>query len=229
LSAIYRQGVVPLFDGWEGALPGLVYVIDDDASFRTAIERRLKLAGYEVETYSSAEQLLDRLPNVEKPGCILLDVRMPGLTGLELQSCLAERGSILPIIFVTGYSDTPTTVRAIKAGADDFLTKPTSSVQLIDAIEHAMARFESSLRQRNELDAFRGLVASLTPRERQVFNLIVRGKINKLIAHELGTTERTVKAHRHEVMEKMQVNSLAELVSIAERLGMLDRGQERSS
>ena len=210
-------------------MPGLVYVIDDDASFRTAIERRLTLAGYEVETYSSAEQLLDRLPNVEKPGCILLDVRMPGLTGLELQSRLAARGSILPIIFVTGYSDTPTTVRAIKAGADDFLTKPTSSVQLIDAIERAMARFESSLFQRNELDAFRGLVASLTPRERQVFNLIVRGKINKQIAYELGTTERTVKAHRHEVMEKMRVNSLAELVSIAERLGMLDSRHDRNS
>jgi FixJ family two-component response regulator len=210
-------------------LPGLVHVIDDDASFRTAIERRLKFAGYEVETYSSAQQLLDRFPDVEKPGCILLDVQMPGLSGLELQSRLAERGSILPIIFVTGYSDTPTTVRAIKAGAEDFLTKPASSEQLIDAIERAVARFNSDLTQRNKLGAFRELVASLTPRERQVFNLIVRGKINKQIAYELGTTERTVKAHRHEVMEKMQVNSLAELVSISERLGLLDFRRERSS
>ena len=203
-------------------MSGLIHVIDDDASFRTAIERRLKFAGYEVETYSSGQQLLDRLPNVEKRGCILLDVQMPGLTGLELQSRLAERGSLLPIIFVTGHSDTPTTVRAIKAGAEAFLTKPASSEQLIGAIERAMVRFESASNQRSELDAFRGLVASLTPRERQVFSLIVRGKINKQIAYDLGTTERTVKAHRHEVMEKMQVNSLAALVSIAERLNLLD-------
>ena len=210
-------------------MPGLVHVIDDDASFRTAIERRLKLAGYDVETYSSAQQLLDRLPGVEKPGCILLDVQMPYLSGLDLQSRLIERGSILPIIFVTGYADTPATVRAIKAGAEDFLTKPATSTQLIDAIERAMTRYESARRQRNELNSFRGLVATLTPRERQVFNLIVRGKINKQIAHELGTTERTVKAHRHQVMEKMQVHSLAELVSNAERLGMLDPGRDSST
>ena len=210
-------------------MPGLVHVIDDDASFRTAIERRLKLAGYDVETYSSAQQLLDHLPDVERPGCILLDVQMPGLSGLDLQSRLIERGSILPIIFVTGYADTPTTVRAIKAGAEDFLTKPATSAQLIDAIERAMTRYESARRQRNELNSFRGLAATLTPRERQVFNLIVRGKINKQIAHELGTTERTVKAHRHQVMEKMQVHSLAELVSNAERLGMLDPGRDSST
>ena len=203
-------------------MPGLVHVIDDDASFRTAVERRLKLAGYDVETYSSAEQLLDRLPDADAPGCILLDVHMPGLSGLDLQSRLVERGSILPIVFVTGYADTPTTVRAIKAGAEDFLAKPASSEQLIDAIERAMARYESARHQRSELDSLRRLMASLTPRERQVFNLIVRGKLNKQIAHELGTTERTVKAHRHQVMEKMQVHSLAELVSNAERLGMLD-------
>jgi RNA polymerase sigma factor (sigma-70 family) len=203
-------------------LPGLVLLVDDDASFRTAIERRLKLAHYEVETYSSAQKLLDRLPGVDKPGCILLDVRMPGLSGPELQSRLIELGSILPIVFVTGHADTPTTVQAIKAGAEDFLTKPISSEQLIDAIERAMARYESARSQRGKLDAIRALVATLTPRERQVFDLIVRGKINKQIAFELGTTERTVKAHRHQVMEKMQVHSLAELVSSAERLGMLD-------
>jgi RNA polymerase sigma factor (sigma-70 family) len=196
--------------------------VDDDASFRTAVERRLKLAGYDVETYVSAQQLLDRLPGAEKRGCILLDVQMPGLSGLDLQSRLIERGSILPIVFVTGYADTPATVRAIKSGAEDFLTKPASSVVLIDAIERAMARYESAHHQRNELDSLRVLVATLTPRERQVFNLIVRGKINKQVAHELGTTERTVKAHRHQVMEKMQVASLAELVTNAERLGMLD-------
>lgn len=210
-------------------MPCLIHVVDDDASFRKAIERRLKFSGYEVETYSSASQLVDRLPNVEKLGCILLDVQMSGVTGLELQSWLIEHGSILPIIFVTAHSDTRTTVRAIRAGAEDFLTKPVSSEQLIDAIERAMARFESTFNQRNKLDAFRRLVATLTPRETQVFNLIIRGKINKQIAYELGTTERTVKAHRHEVMEKMQVNSLAELVSIAERLGLLNREHDWNS
>jgi FixJ family two-component response regulator len=210
-------------------LPGLVHVIDDDASFRTAVERRLKLAGYDVETYSSAQQLLDRLPDADTPGCILLDVQMPGLSGLELQSRLNERGSILPIVFVTGYADTPTTVRAIKAGAEDFLTKPASSEQLIDAIERAMVRYESARHQRSEFKSLRRLVATLTPRERQVFNLIVRGKINKQIAYELGTTERTIKAHRHQVMDKMQVQSLAELVSNAERLGMLDPGHDSSA
>lgn len=202
-------------------MPGLVRVVDDDASFRTAIERRLKHAGYEVETYSSAQHLLDRLPGVEKPGCILLDVQMPGLSGLELQNRLLELGSILPIVFVTGHSDIPTTVRAIKAGAEDFLTKPIPSEQMIAAIERAMARYDLASSQRAELNSFLALVASLTPRERQVFHLMVRGMINKKIAGELGTTERTVKAHRHEVMEKMQVDSLAELVSSAVRLGVL--------
>jgi FixJ family two-component response regulator len=203
-------------------LPGRVHVVDDDASFRTAIARRLKLAGYEVETYASARELLDHLPGNGAPGCILLDVRIPGLSGPELQSRLAELGSTLPIVFLTGHADTPTTVRTIKAGAEDFLTKPVSSEQLIDAIERALARREAAQGQRSRLDSFRTLMASLTPRERQVFDLIVRGKINKQIAFELGTTERTVKAHRHQVMEKMRVHSLAELVSIAERLGLLD-------
>lgn len=202
-------------------MPSLVHVVDDDASFRTAIERRLKHAAYEVETYSSAQHLLDRLPGVEKPGCILLDVQMPGLSGLELQNRLVELGSILPIVFVTGHSDIPTTVRAIKAGAEDFLTKPIPSEQLIAAIERAMARYDLARRQRAEINSFLALVATLTPRERQVFYLMVRGMINKKIADELGTTERTVKAHRHEVMEKMQVDSLAELVASAVRLGVL--------
>jgi FixJ family two-component response regulator len=208
----------------EGKLPGLVHVVDDDASFRTAIERRLTLAGYDVATYPSAQQLLDRLPDDPRPGCILLDVRIPGLSGPELQNRLSELGSTLPIVFLTGYADTATTVRAIKAGAEDFLTKPVSSEQLIDAIERAIARHGAARSQRSRLDSHRFLLATLTPRERQVFELIVRGKINKQIAHQLGTTERTVKAHRHQVMEKMQVRSLAELVSIAERLGVLGSG-----
>jgi FixJ family two-component response regulator len=146
---------------------------------------------------------------------------MPGLNGLELQHRLSQLGSILPIVFVTGYSDIPTTVRAIKAGAEDVLTKPIPSEQMIAAIERAMAHCELARTHRTELKSFRALVASLTPRERQVFYLMVRGMINKKIAGELGTTERTVKAHRHEVMEKMQVESLAELVSSAVRHGVI--------
>src|SRR6478736_6120351 len=160
-------------------MPGIVHVVDDDTSFRTAIERRLKQAGYEVETYSSAQHLLDRPPGVERPGCILLDVKMPGLNGLELQDRLSQLGSILPIVFVTGYSDIPTTVRAIKAGAEDFLTKPIPSEQLIDAIERSMAQYELAHSQRTELNSFLALIASLTPRERQVFYLMARGLINK--------------------------------------------------
>jgi len=210
-------------------LPGLIHVVDDDASFRKAIERRLKLAGYEVATYPSAQQLLERLPDNREAGCILLDVRIPGMSGPELQSRLSDLGITLPIVFLTGHEDTATTVRAIKAGAEDFLTKSVSSEQLIDAIERAMARHDAARMQRSKLDSFRAHVATLTPRERQVFELIVRGKINKQIAYELGTTERTVKAHRHQVMEKMQVHSLAELVSIAERLGILDSNRSAGS
>jgi FixJ family two-component response regulator len=198
-----------------------VHVVDDDASFRVAIERRLKLAGYNVATYATAEQLLDRLPSDDTLGCILLDVQIPGLTGPELQERLGQLGSALPIVFVTGHGDIPTSVRAIKAGAEDFLTKPVSSEDLLHAIEKALAHQGALLDQREKLDAMRDRIALLTPREREVFNLVVQGKINKQIAFALGTTERTIKAHRHSVMEKMQVQSLAELVLIAERVGVL--------
>jgi FixJ family two-component response regulator len=204
---------------------GVIHVVDDDASFRIAIERRLKLAGYEVATYETAQQLLDQLPAVVAPGCILLDVQIPGLSGPELQRRLIELGSTVPIVFLTGYADTATTVRAIKAGAEDFLTKPVASQQLIDTIERALQHQEVAGALRGRLDGFRHVLSSLTRRERQVFDWVVRGTINKQIAHERGLTERTVKAHRHQVMEKMQVQSLAELVSIAERLGMLDASQ----
>jgi FixJ family two-component response regulator len=202
-------------------LTGLVYVVDDDASFRGAVARRLRLAGYDVVLCASAQQLLEQLPGPSGRSCILLDVQIPGLSGPDLQIRLGELGSVLPIVFLTGYSDTATTVRTIKAGAEDFLTKPVSSEHLIDAIERAMTRYEAVLGQRSRHDALRELLATLTPRERQVFDFIVRGKINKQIAFELGTTERTIKAHRHQVMEKMRVNSVAELVSMAERLGLL--------
>ena len=212
-------------------MPGVVHVVDDDASFRTAIERRLKKAGYDVSTYPSAQHLLDHLPDEKEAGCILLDVRIPGLSGPELQRRLSELGSTLPIVFLSGYADVPTTVQAIKAGADDFLTKPVSSGQLLDAIQRAIAHHEAARdaheaarEEKGRLDTVRARLALLTPREREVFELVVRGKTNKHVAIELGTTERTIKAHRHRVMAKMQVQSVAELVSLAERLGTLAAG-----
>ena len=202
--------------------PGVVHIVDDDESFRKAIERNLKHAGYEVATYASAEHLLDRLPSESMPGCILLDVRIPGLSGPELQERLSELGSTLPIIFLTGYPDVRTTVRTIKAGAEDFLTKPVSSDQLLQAVERAIAHYEMTRGLKTELDMIRAHIAALTPRERQVFELVIRGDTNKQVAGALGCTERTIKAHRHRVMEKMHVRSLAELVSLAERVGVLD-------
>jgi RNA polymerase sigma factor (sigma-70 family) len=201
---------------------GVVHVVDDDASFRTAIERRLKQAGYEVATYPSAERLLDRLPSDSVPSCILLDVRIPGLSGPELQNRLSELGLTLPIVFLTGYADIPTTVQVIKAGADDFLTKPVKSDQLLLTIQRAMSRHEATRDKRIKLNTVRAHIAALTPREHQVFELVIRGKTNKQIANALGTTERTIKAHRHRVMEKMQVESLAELVSLAEQTRVRD-------
>lgn len=200
---------------------GTIHVVDDDTSFRTALERRLRKAGYEVAIYSSAQQLLDRLPDENGPACILLDVRMPGVSGPELQTRLGELGATLPIIFLTGYADVRSTVKAIKAGAEDVLTKPVSSEQLLRAVEQAIARHQMSRGAKAKLDALRVQLARLTPRETQVFELVVQGRINKQIAQQLGATERTIKAHRHRVMEKMGIQSLAELVSIAERLGVL--------
>ena len=201
-------------------MPGLVHVIDDDASFRRAMERRLKHAGYEVATYASAHHLLDRLPSESVPGCILLDVQIPGMGGPELQARLNRLGSTLPIIFLTGHPDIPTTVRAIKAGANDFLTKPVSSDELFQAIERVIAHHEVTFGLKSNLNMVRARIATLTPREREVFELVIRGDTNKRIARALGCSDRTIKAHRHKVMEKMQVHTLAELVSVAERAGV---------
>jgi RNA polymerase sigma factor (sigma-70 family) len=201
-------------------LLGRVHIVDDDESFRKAIERHLRYAGYEVETYASAQHLLDRLPSESEPGCILLDVRLPGLTGPELQERLRELGSTMPIIFMTGYPDIRTTVKTVKAGAEDFLTKPIPSDQLLQAVGRAVAHHNETRGLKNKIDAVRVRIAALTPREREVFLLVIRGNPNKQIANALGCTERTIKAHRHRVMEKMQVRSLPELVSLAERIGV---------
>jgi FixJ family two-component response regulator len=201
-------------------LLGRVHIVDDDESFRKAIERHLRYAGYEVETYASAQHLLDRLPSESEPGCILLDVRLPGLTGPELQERLSELGSTLPIIFLTGYPDVRTTVRTIKAGAEDFLAKPVPSNKLLQAVERAIARHNAAYLVKSARAVVLARIGTLTPREREVFELVVRGNPNKQVARALGCTERTIKAHRHNVMEKMQVQSLAELVSLAERVGV---------
>ena len=202
-------------------LSGYVHVVDDDAAFRAAIERRLKKAGYEVVTYPSAQHLLDRLPSESEFGCILLDVRIPGLSGPELQGRLNDLGSSLPIVFLTGHADVPTTVRTIKAGADDFLTKPVSSDALLRAIERAITCHEGTRSLKAKLDLARANIGKMTPRERQVFELVIRGATNKHAARSMGCTARTIKAHRQRVMEKMQVQSLTELVSLAERVGVL--------
>ena len=199
----------------------VIHIVDDDASFRTAVGRLLREFGYEIVVYELAQQLLERLADDFVPGCILLDVQIPGLSGPELQDHLIKKGSTLPIIFLTGYGDIPTSVKAIKAGADDFLTKPVAREQLLASIERAIARHERTKQQRDRVDALRFLAGKLTPRESEVFKLVILGKMNKQIAHELGTTERTIKAHRQRVMQKLQVQSLAELVSIGERIGVL--------
>ena len=199
-------------------MPGKIYVVDDDASFRTAIQRRLQKEGYQVETFSSAQQLLDRRPGRAESGCILLDVQLPALSGPELQRRLSELGSTLPSVFITGHADISTTVQALKAGADDFLTKPVKSGELVGAIERALTRYEETRGLMRALDGHHVRLASLTPRERQVFDLVVRGKINKQIAHQLGSAERTIKAHRQRVMERWRFNLSH---SVAVRLGML--------
>jgi RNA polymerase sigma factor (sigma-70 family) len=210
-------------------LPALIHIVDDDASFRTTTGRLLRVCGYDVVMYESAEQLLERLPDDTHPSCILLDVKMiPGLSGPELQDRLAELGSTLPIVFLTGHGDVSTTVRAIKAGAEDFLTKPVSKDKLIDAIERAVARSRAMREKSDQLTALQALISALTPRERQVFEQVARGKMNKQIALELGTTERTIKAHRQKVMEKLRAESLAELVLIAERFGILASSSEKT-
>jgi FixJ family two-component response regulator len=200
-------------------MPGVVHVVDDDESFLRATKRRLSLAGYEVLTHSSARTLLDHLPNEEQPSCILLDVRLPDLRGPEVQARLNEVGSTVPVVFLTGYADVPTSVKAIKAGAQDFLVKPVSAENLLLVIEQALSHHAAEREKRDMDNTFRRRMARLTPREREVFERVVKGRLNKQIAYELGTTERTIKAHRHNVMDKMNVQSLAELVMLAGRLG----------
>jgi FixJ family two-component response regulator len=195
----------------------LIHVVDDDDSLRTAVMRLLRAAGYEVRGHPSAGEFLLARPR-NTPGCVVLDVRMPGPSGLDLQAAFGELDDALPLIFLTGHGDIPMSVRAMKAGAVDFLTKPVQRGALLTAVRIALARDAETREARERLSGLRSRFKRLTPRERDVFALVVAGKLNKLVAAELGTSERTVKAHRAQVMEKMQVTSLAELVHVAEQL-----------
>ena len=200
--------------------PPKIYLVDDDASFRTAMGELLIACGFRVVPCESATQLLETSLG-EEAACILLDVQMAGLSGPQLQDRLAELGCRLPIVFVSGHGDIPTTVQTIKAGAEDFLTKPVEKERLLAAIERALVRYAEMREQEDEAAALRVRLSRLTPREREVLAMLVRGKLHKQIAHELGTAERTVKLHRHNLMQKFDVRSLAELAVIAERLGLL--------
>lgn len=197
-----------------------IHIVDDDLSFRVSTGRLLRLAGYQVCLYDSARALLRQLPDDLSPGCLLLDVRIPGMSGPELQARLVQLGSSLPIVFLTGHPDIQTTVKAVKAGAEDVLVKPVHKEELLEAVERALRRFSNSLSEHSQLNRLRSGLEALTPRERQVFESVVRGRVNKQIAHELGISERTIKAHRGKVMEKTGAQSLAELAVMGERLGL---------
>jgi FixJ family two-component response regulator len=195
----------------------IVFVIDDDALIRDGLRSLIKSVGLGVETFSSAGDFM-LAPRPDAPSCLVLDVRMPGLNGLDLQRQLRNAGIHIPIIFITGHGDIPMTVRAMKEGALEFLTKPVRGQDLLDAVQKAIARDRELRKQRAELTDIRKRFESLTPRETEVLNLVVAGLLNKQIADELGTSELTIKTHRAHVMEKTQAQSLAHLVRMAEKL-----------
>jgi FixJ family two-component response regulator len=197
----------------------MIFVVDDDASMREALQRLLRSVGLQVTTFASAREFLQHR-GADAPGCLVLDVRLPGLSGLDLQHELAAAQLDLPIIFITGYGDIPMTVQAMKAGAVEFLTKPFRDQDLLDAIQQALERDRVARAQRMEMAELRERFDALTPRERDVFGLVVTGLQNKQVAAVLGTSAITIKRHRAQVMHKMRVTSLAELVRIADHLGL---------
>jgi len=197
----------------------VVFVIDDDASMRDAVSRLLNAVGLTVQTFASAREFLaGRLPDV--PGCVVLDVRLPGLSGLDLQREMVERGIHIPVIFITGHGDIPMSVQAMKAGAVEFLTKPFRDQDLLDAVRSGIQLDRQGRKERAELAELRDGLRQLTPREREVMSLVVAGLLNKQIALRLGTSEKTIKIHRSHVMQKMRADSLADLVRMSQKLGM---------
>lgn len=195
-----------------------IFIVDDDHSVRTALARLMRSRKLKAETFASAQEFLDRDPP-DSPGCIVLDLKMPGVTGLELQEDLAAAGINLPVVFLTGHGDVPASVSAMKSGAVDFFEKPVDEEELMDAIKQAVEWHEHTRERRIEQIEVQDRLNSLTPREAQVFRLVVEGHLNKQIASRLGMSEKTVKVHRARVMQKMQADSLAGLVRLAERAG----------
>jgi FixJ family two-component response regulator len=200
-------------------VPPIIHIVDDDASFRGAVGDLLSACGYRVSLWDSAEPFVATISDNEA-ACIILDVQMAGFSGPQVQSRLLAEGLNLPIIFISGYADVPTAVHAMKEGAEDFLTKPVIKTVLLEAIDRALYRYQMARAQNRRLATLRLRYARLTRRERDVFTHLVRGKPHKQIAYQLGTTERTVKLHRHNIMQKIEAQSLAELAVIAEQLGL---------
>jgi len=200
-----------------------VFLVDDDAAVRRSLARLVKTAGYEAEPFASVRDFLARAP-YDGPCCLVLDVRMPGLTGLDLQEALRVAGQRVSIVFITGHRDVPVSVKAMKGGAVDFLTKPVDAETLLGAIRQAVARTLTDRRRQARVTGIRDRIATLTPREAEVFALVVTGMLNKQIGSELGIAEKTVKVHRARVMEKMQAGSVAELVRLADEGSVITAG-----
>jgi len=199
--------------------PTTIFIVDDDASHRDSLQFLLESAGLEVRCFSSARDFLDGA-DPETPGCLLLDVLMPGMSGLDLQNELLNAKISLPIIFITGHGTIPMSVRAVKSGAVDFLQKPCDEQDLLRAIHRAIEQDRRTRREKEKLREIHKLIDSLSPREHEVFTHLVSGMLNKQVAYRLGTTERTIKAHRRRIMEKMKADSMADLVRYAEKLGL---------
>jgi FixJ family two-component response regulator len=198
----------------------IVFVVDDDASTRTTLQSLIRSVGLQVELFASAQEFLKR-PRPDAPSCLVLDVRLPGISGLDFQRKLADSKVAIPIIFITGHGDIPMSVRAMKAGAIEFLTKPFRDQDLLDAIQIALEKDRETRQHNTEVAELQARFESLTPRERQVLPLVVSGRINKQIAAEIGTTEGAAKVHRSQLMRKMRADSLPELVRMAQKMGIV--------